>query len=73
MPKLPILKPKEVIKKYKKLGFVIDRQSGSHVILYHPKDKRRAVIPLHLKDVKKGTLLAILWESRVSRDEFLSV
>jgi len=36
------------------------------VILYHPKDKRRAVIPLHLKDIKKGTLLAILRESGIS-------
>ena len=66
MPKLPVLKPKEVIKRFEKLGFIIDRQSGSHVILYHPKDKRRAVIPLHLKDIKKGTLLAILRESGIS-------
>jgi len=72
MPKLPVLKPKEVIKKFEKLGFIIDRQSGSHVVLYHPKDKRRVVIPLHIKDIKKGTLLAILRESRVSRDEFLA-
>jgi predicted RNA binding protein YcfA (HicA-like mRNA interferase family) len=73
MPKLPVLKPKEVIKRFEKLGFIIDRQSGSHVILYHPKDKRRAVIPLHLKDIKKGTLLAILRESGISRDDFLGV
>jgi len=73
MPKLPVLKPKEVIKRFEKLGFIIDRQSGSYVILYRPKDKRRAVIPLHLKDIKKGTLLAILRESGISRDEFLGV
>jgi len=70
MPKLPVIKPKEVIKKYEKLGFVIDRQSGSHLILLHPKTNRRAVIPHHLKDLKKGTLSAILRESGVSRDEF---
>jgi predicted RNA binding protein YcfA (HicA-like mRNA interferase family) len=73
MPKLPVLKPKEVIKRFEKLGFIIDRQSGSYVILYHPKDKIRAVIPLHLKDIKKGTLLAILRESGISRDDFLGV
>jgi predicted RNA binding protein YcfA (HicA-like mRNA interferase family) len=73
MPKLPVLKPKEVIKRFEKLGFIIDRQSGSHVILYRQKDKRRAVIPLHLKDIKKGTLLAILRESGISRDDFLGV
>ena len=73
MPKLSVLKPKEVIKRFEKLGFIIDRQSGSHVILYRQKDKRRAVIPLHLKDIKKGTLLAILRESGISRDDFLGV
>ncbi len=39
MPKLLVLKPKEVIKKLKKLGFIIDRQRGSHVIMYNPKTK----------------------------------
>jgi predicted RNA binding protein YcfA (HicA-like mRNA interferase family) len=73
MPKLPILKPKEVIKKFQKLGFIIDRQSGSHVVMYHQKTKRRAVIPIHLKDIKKGTLLAILRESRTDKEEFLKI
>ena len=72
MPKLPVLKPKQVLKKFEKLGFIIDRQSGSHLVLYHSKTKRRAVIPLHLTDLKKGTLSAILRESGVNRDEFLN-
>jgi len=72
MPKLPVLKPKQVLKKFEKLGFVIDRQSGSHIILFHPVTKKRVVIPLHLADLKKGTLSAILRESGINRDEFLN-
>ncbi len=68
MPKT--YKPKEVLRKYKKLGFEEDRQSGSHKILYHPTTKKRAVIPHHLKEIAKGTLSAILRESQVSREEF---
>lgn len=71
MPKLPVLKPKQVLKKFENLGFIIDRQSGSHLILYHPKTKKRAVIPIHLTDLKKGTLSAILRESGVSKEDFL--
>jgi len=71
MPKLPVLKPKQVIKKCEKLGFIIDRQSGSHLIMLHPKTKRRAVIPLHITDLKKGTLSAILRESGINKDEFI--
>ena len=35
MPKLPSLTPKKIIKKLKKLGFVEDHISGSHVVMYH--------------------------------------
>lgn len=72
MPKLPVLKPKQVLKKFESLGFVIDRQSGSHIVLFHPITERRAVIPLHLTDLKKGTLSAILRESGVNKDEFIN-
>lgn len=70
MPKLPVLKPKQAVKIFEKLGFIVDRQSGSHLVLFHPATKRRAVIPLHMTDLKKGTLSAILRESGISKDEF---
>jgi len=71
MPKFPSLKPREVVKKFKKLGFVEHHQVGSHLTMKHPKTKQRAVIPLHLKDIKKGTLLAILRETGVEKEDFL--
>jgi mRNA interferase HicA len=71
MPKLPVAKSKEVISKLKNLGFVQDHITGSHVILYHPITKRRAVVPFHQKDIKKGTLSSILRESQISKEEFL--
>ncbi|PJC30260.1 hypothetical protein CO051_06645 [Candidatus Roizmanbacteria bacterium CG_4_9_14_0_2_um_filter_39_13] len=72
MPKLPILKSKQVLQKFEKLGFVEDRQAGSHIILLHKQDGRRAVIPLHVKDLPKGTLAAILRESKIRRDDFIN-
>lgn len=71
MPKLPSLTPKEVIKKFKKLGFSEDHQTGSHLIMYNPSSKKRVVIPFHLSDLPKGTFSAILRESGISREEFL--
>ena len=70
MSKLPALTPKKVIKKLKKLGFIQDHITGSHVIMYNPKTKRRAVIPFHLKDIPKGTLLSLFREANISRKEF---
>ena len=71
MPKLPALKPKQVLKKLKKLGFIEDHTSDSHIIMYHPVSKKRAVVPYHLKDIPKGTLSSLLRETNISRDEFI--
>lgn len=62
--------PKQVIAKFKKLGFTEDRQSGSHKILFHPQTKARAVIPFHIKELPKGTFSAILRESKITKEEF---
>lgn len=62
--------PKQVIAKFKKLGFVEDRQSGSHKIFYNPATKQRVVIPYHLKELPKGTFKAILRESKIAKEEF---
>lgn len=38
----------------RKLGFELDRQSGSHAIYYCSSDKRRIVVPIHPgKDIKE--------------------
>ena len=73
MPKLPSLKPKALIKKFEKAGYVIDRQKGSHVILYHPKEYKRLTIPLHIKDLPKGTLLSIIKQAGFTKEEFLKL
>jgi len=69
MPKLPPLTPKRLIKILKKLGFQIDRKTGSHFIFYDSQNKRRAVVPFHTKDLPKGTILSILKQAGVSKKE----
>jgi len=69
MPRLPILRPKDLIKRLEKLGFFIDHQTGSHVIMYRQDDGKRAVVPVHISELPKGTLMSILRESGISRDE----
>jgi len=73
MSKLPSLKPREVIRTFEKIGYVVDRQKGSHVILYYPDKGRRVVIPMHMKDLPKGTLLAIIKQAGLTKEEFLNL
>jgi len=69
MPKLPTLTPQKLIRILEQRGFVLDRVRGSHHIYYHPLTKRRAVVPLHVGDLPRGTLLEILKHAGISKDE----
>lgn len=73
MSKIPSFKPRELIKKFEKIGYIIDRQKGSHVILYNSINGKRLTVPLHVKDVPKGTLLSIIRQSGLTREEFLKL
>lgn len=70
MPKLPSITSKQLVKILKNLGFQLDRTTGSHFIFYHPKTKKRAVVPYYVKDLPKGTIMSILKEAGISRKEF---
>ena len=69
MPKLPALTSQKVIKLLQKKGFVLDRVKGSHHIYFHLGLKRRVVVPFHNKDLPKGTLLEILRQAGIEKDE----
>jgi predicted RNA binding protein YcfA (HicA-like mRNA interferase family) len=62
---------KEMIKLLSKQGFISARQTGSHVSLYKKTDSETLIVVVPMKkEIKKGTLLSILRQARLSRDEF---
>ena len=69
MAKLPSLTPQEIIKILERKGFVLDRIKGSHHIYYQPEMKRRVVVPLHKRDLPKGTMLEVLKQADISKEE----
>jgi len=71
MPKLPALKPKEVIKVLEKAGFSFARQRGSHRI--YVKGNIGVTIPFHNKDLKKGTLRHIVKQASLATEDFLKL
>lgn len=70
MARLPVLSAREVIKALTRLLFVVVRQGGSHVHLWHEARRVLATVPVH-PELAKGTLLSILKQGRLSRDELL--
>ncbi len=71
MPKLPAVKPREIIRFLERNGFVLDHVSGSHFVYYHSESKRRAVVPQHDRDIPKGTLLSLLREAGFTRADLI--
>ena len=72
--KLPIVSGMDVVKALNRLGFSISRQSGSHIILIknNLEGKITVVVPKH-KELAKGTLLSIISQSGLSKEEFLKI
>ena len=73
MSKLPILSGSYVVKALAKIGYGIDHQTRSHIILRHKESPhRRLTIPNH-KEIAKGTLKAIIRQAGLTREEFLQL
>jgi predicted RNA binding protein YcfA (HicA-like mRNA interferase family) len=55
MPPVPILKPRQVVKAFERLGWEIARQRGSHIILTKTGHIATLSVPNHA-EVARGTL-----------------
>ncbi|MBO3842040.1 MAG: type II toxin-antitoxin system HicA family toxin [Candidatus Brockarchaeota archaeon] len=72
--RLPVVSGKDMVKLLSKQGFQIIRQKGDHVSLFKRVDNEPLLVIVPLKkEIKKGTLLNILRQARISREEFLKL
>ena len=72
-PRVPILKPREVLRVLQKSGFKIHHQSGNHVQLKHPeKPQLRVTVPrLDRFDLPVPVLRSIIRQADMTVEEFL--
>lgn len=72
MPRLPVLRPREVVRALEQLGFVEVRQRGSHKQFRHP-DGRGTTVPFHAgRDISPFLLRQIIKDIGLTADEFLT-
>ena len=72
MGSLPVLKPREVVARLERLGFVEVRQRGSHKQFRHP-DGRATTVPTHGgRDISPILLRQICRDIGVSAEDFLA-
>ena len=73
MSKLPSLTGKEVVSLLKKVGFIVERQRGSHVFLKHD-DGRATVVPIHSGEtIGPGLLSKVLRDVEMTKDDLLKI
>lgn len=71
MPKLPILSGREIVKAFKRLGWEVARQRGSHIILVKERHTATLSVPDH-NEVARGTLRSLIACAEIEVEEFIS-
>jgi predicted RNA binding protein YcfA (HicA-like mRNA interferase family) len=69
MPKLPVLKPRQVIAALERAGFRQVRQRGSH--LQFKRGNLLVTVPNHSGDLNPQVLKSILRQAQMSEMEFV--
>ena len=69
MSSLPRISGRVCAKALSKVGFVLRRQHGSHMILRRDEPFTQLVVPDH-RELDRGTLRAIIKQANLDVDEF---
>ncbi len=74
-PRLPVLRPREVVADLLHAGFYIDHQTGSHArLLHHERSDLHVTVPIHNKDIPPTLLKQrILRQAGLTPEEFLKL
>ena len=67
------MRPSDLARIAQRLGFLFDRQRGSHAVFLRAADRKRVVIPMHNRDLKPGTLHGLLEDMGLTRDELIKL
>jgi predicted RNA binding protein YcfA (HicA-like mRNA interferase family) len=74
MSDLPVVRPRQLIRALERAGFFMHHIRGSHHYLRHPDRPGLLItVPVHTRDLKRGTLRAILRQAGLTPDEVRSL
>ena len=70
MPRLPQVKPRDLVKVIERRGFVARKTKSGHIFFQHQNGKT-TVVSMHNKPLAKGTLSGILKQTGILLDELI--
>jgi len=71
VPKLPVISGLDVVKALAEVGWELDHQTGSHMILRQKESPHRRLTVARHRELAKGTLRAIIRDAGLTVEEFL--
>ncbi len=71
MPPVPVLRPRQVVRAFERLGWQVARQRGSHIIMVREGSVATLSIPDHA-EVARGTLRDLIRRADLTIEEFLA-
>ena len=71
--RLPALRPQQVIRALERAGWQVHRQRGSHVSMRREGIPFLITVPLHRRDLARGTLRDIISDAGLTVEEFLEL
>jgi predicted RNA binding protein YcfA (HicA-like mRNA interferase family) len=72
MGKLSPVSARDCLRALQRIGFKVDRQSGSHITLIREDPAARVTVPNH-RELKIGMLRRIIRDADLTVDEFLEL
>ena len=71
MSRQPVCSGADAVRVLRQLGYEVDHQTGSHIILRH-LTMRRLTVPNH-RELAKGTLRAPIREAGLTKEQFVEL
>lgn len=73
MGRLPVVSGRDAVRAFQKIGYELDHQTGSHMILRQRISPfRRLTVPDH-RELAKGTLRSLIREAGLTVDQFIDL
>jgi predicted RNA binding protein YcfA (HicA-like mRNA interferase family) len=68
--RLPSVRPRQVLRALEKAGWQIHRRRGSHVSLRKEGCPYVVTVPMHTREMPRGTLMDIIKDAGLTPEEF---
>lgn len=65
-----MLKPQEMVRILKRMGFEELRQVGSHLVLGNRSTGKITTVPIHSGDLRRSTMKEIIKQTGLTQEEF---